>query len=72
MKIPKDSEYCMELYANANPCNKADLDYEADLIKELYPIGDDVSYVRRALRHIFQVTRQCSFFSPSSLRIYLG
>jgi hypothetical protein len=54
MKIPKDSEYCMELYANANPRSKADLNYEVDLIKELYPIGDDVPYVRRALRHIFQ------------------
>jgi hypothetical protein len=52
LKIPKNSEYCAETYAEAK--NMADLNYEVDLIKELYPIVDDVAFVRRALRHIFQ------------------
>lgn len=54
MKIPKLSEYCTEIYANANPAHVAQLDYDVDLISELDPIVDDVPYVRRALRHIFQ------------------
>jgi len=53
LKIPKTSFYCQEVWVTANKKHFASLDYEVDLIQELFAIVDDEPYVRRALRHIF-------------------
>jgi len=53
LKIPKDSTYCQDIWASAKKSQKANVEYEVNLIEELFAIVDDEPYVRRALRHIF-------------------